>query len=108
MIEPGGIRTEFISNAQAPENIPDELKPLVFKVADKYRAKPEPGQPILSQSADEVASVIVATAENPSPNFRVQTNPLIQSIFKAQLTDPTGNTGPKLSTNRFFPPQPSS
>jgi len=108
MIEPGGIRSDFIANAQAPENIPDELKPLVFKVAEKYRAKPEPGAPLLSQSSDEVASVIVATAENPNPDFRVQTNPLIQFIFKAQLADTTGNSGPNISTDRFFPPQPSS
>jgi len=99
-IEPGGIQTEFIGNAKRPENVPDDLKPSLGKVMAYFQTKTETR---LVQTADEVAAVILATAENPKPNFRVQTNPSYQAIFAAQLADTTGNAGPQLATSRFFP-----
>jgi len=100
-VEPGAIQTEFIANAKRPENIPDDLKPLLGQVMSQYQSGRE-ATPGYIQSGDDVAAVILATAENPNPNFRVQTNPVIQKLFDGQLADVTGNAGPNMARLRFF------
>jgi len=101
-VEPGAIKSDFSANSKRPENIPDELKPLVGKVVDYY-TKAFKEQSSRAQTPDEVAAVILATAENPKPNFRVITNPHYIPLFSTQLVDITGNAGPALATSRFFP-----
>jgi len=98
LIEPGAIKTEFVSNAQIPKNVPQELQPILQKIIEFYSS----GSSLGAQTGDEVAAKIVETAESENPPFRVQTNQAIQNIFKLQLADPSGNAGVNLATSTFF------
>jgi NAD(P)-dependent dehydrogenase (short-subunit alcohol dehydrogenase family) len=102
LIEPGGIKSAFLHNAQKPDvaNLPADIVPFVARIGKVYADNAASSN---AQTSDEVAQVIVDCVNNPKPPLRVQTNPLIQKIFEAQLKDTTGNTGVAIATSRFFP-----
>jgi NAD(P)-dependent dehydrogenase (short-subunit alcohol dehydrogenase family) len=102
LVEPGGIKTAFIANAARPdmEGMEDDLKPFVAQVASVYQENAKTGT---AQTAAEVAEHIVATAKNPAPPLRVQTNRAIQGVFEIKLGDTSGQAGVTAAMGKFYP-----
>jgi NAD(P)-dependent dehydrogenase (short-subunit alcohol dehydrogenase family) len=102
-VEPGAIRTEFISNAKRPDpsTIPEEYQAPLKNVLAVY-AKGF-ANPATSQDGDDVAQVIIDKVINvATPPLRVQTNESTMPIFKALLVDTTGETSVMITQNRFL------
>lgn len=102
-VEPGLILTKFVQNAQRPDlsTVPEDYQDPLGKTLAAY-THPEGRKS--GQTGEEVAQVIIDQVVNVAePPLRVQTNPLLRSIFEAQLRDPTGEAGVKLAQARFFP-----
>jgi len=101
LIEPGAILTEFVHNsARKPLEDPELAK---FQEATQA-AFNVVFQANLAQTGEQVAEVIVKTAEEENPNLRVQTNdgPAYQPIYQAKLVDRTGRVSVDASAKRFF------
>jgi len=99
VVQPGGIKSAFIQNAKRPDmsGLPEDYKGAAGKVMAYYSRGGE------SQTPEEVAKSIMeqVVAVEATP-FKVQVNPFIQDIFKAQLADPTGEAGVQLNLTRML------
>eukprot|EP00300_Choanocystis_sp_HF-7_P030193 c38961_g1_i1.p1 GENE.c38961_g1_i1~~c38961_g1_i1.p1 ORF type:complete len:315 (-),score=72.87 c38961_g1_i1:93-968(-) len=102
LIEPGAIKSAFLANAQMPNfgQLDPEILNIVQHIGSVYRANAGTSN---AQTPEEVADVIVQTVADPDPPLRVQTNPAIAGVFKAQLADPSGRQGVNIALGRFFP-----
>lgn len=99
VVQPGGIKSAFIQNAKWPDmsGLPEDYKGAAGKVMAYYSRGGE------SQTPEEVAkSIMEQIVAVEAPPFKVQVNPLIQDIFKAQLADPTGEAGVQLNLTRML------
>ncbi|GJM14077.1 MAG: short-chain dehydrogenase/reductase [Pseudohongiella sp.] len=90
-VEPGGIATEFATNAltqfQAGGGMTDdEYKPLLEQYIGAAQARAAQGDTGVFQSAEQVAQVIVDCANNPEPPIRVRTSDWAEN-FCALKTD---------------------
>lgn len=99
-VQPGAIKTAFVSNAKMPDmsKMPEEYK---APLASTFAAYQKSGGG--AQSPEEIADIInqqvVMVAQ---PPLKLQPNPKIQTVFAAQLSDPTGETGVKMAADRFL------
>lgn len=99
IVQPGGIKSAFVQNAKMPDmsSMPEDYKGPLGKIMAYY------GRGSESQTSDEVAqSIMDQVVAVDAPPFKVQVNPLIQDIFKAQLADTTGEAGVKLNMTRLL------
>jgi len=99
VVQPGGIKSAFIQHAKWPDRsgLPEDYKGAAGKVMAYYSRGGE------SQAPEEVAkSIMEQIVAVEAPPFKVQVNPLIQDIFKAQLADPTGEAGVQLNLTRML------
>merc|ERR1712137_133514 len=104
LVEPGAIKTAFVSNAQSaePDTLPENLRETYGKYREVMTATFAQST---AQTADEVAEVIVKAIEDGESNnasLRYQTSPYANGAAKAKLIDPTGNSLVKGSGARFF------
>ena len=101
LIEPGAILTEFIHNSNENRPQDPELAKYFEATQAGFKVAFTPG---VAQTGEEVAEVIVKTAQEEHPNLRVQTNqsPAYKGLYAAKLVDPTGNVTVNASAKRFF------
>lgn len=100
-VEPGAIKTNFVANVKRPDmaTVPSEYHaPLQSTVAAYAKSGSS-----ASQSADEVAQVIVdKVLAVDEPPLKVQTNPATAPIFAGQLKDTSGEWGVEAAAKRFL------
>jgi len=101
LIEPGAILTEFVQNADARLPADPELAKYQEACNAVWKFAFTPAS---AQTGEQVAEVILATAQQEKPNLRVQTNQgaSYKGLYAAKLVDPTGNTTVNASMKRFF------
>jgi len=105
LVEPGAIKTAFVANVDAPDpkDLPEEMKPVFDQYKQVMTATFESGS---AQTADDVAAVIIRAiddGENNKASLRYQTSSYAETIAKAKVVDPTGNSLVQGSSARFFP-----
>ena len=105
LIEPGPILTEFVNNAQLPEesSVPLGLLP-VYQAYRKVMMGSFENNPY-AQTADDVAKVIVQAIEDGekgTPNLRYPTSESAKMRMLAKLQDVTGNTQVNNASKIFF------
>ncbi|OGT70287.1 MAG: short-chain dehydrogenase/reductase [Gammaproteobacteria bacterium RIFCSPLOWO2_02_FULL_57_10] len=92
-VEPGGITSEFATNAFKQFNSTggmkdDEYRPILEKYIGGAAARRAQG---IYQTSDEVAQVVVACIENPEPPVRIRTSEWSNKFCDLKTrSDPTG------------------
>ena len=94
IVEPGGIRTEFVANVMAQVAgsggmLDDEYKPIL----DKYLGAARNRQAASSayQTADEAAVVVVSAIEAAEPPIRIRTSAWSEEFTRLKtMADPDG------------------
>ncbi len=91
MVEPGPVLgTAFAANAgETAETITQRsgpYTPILQSYLDWFASTDHPDV----QTADEIAEIIVDTAQSPSPPFRVLTSPWAREFAGRKLVDPSG------------------
>eukprot|EP01094_Clydonella_sp_ATCC50884_P012782 TRINITY_DN23064_c0_g1_i1.p1 TRINITY_DN23064_c0_g1~~TRINITY_DN23064_c0_g1_i1.p1 ORF type:complete len:318 (-),score=123.01 TRINITY_DN23064_c0_g1_i1:61-975(-) len=109
LVEPGAIKTDFVSNGDLPseEDVPDTLKP----VFQKYKAAMlAMFKQSTAQTGEEVAEVIVRVIEDGErgeASVRYQTSEWAKAYVGGKFKDTSGNSARDLVMARFFPDAPS-
>lgn len=105
VVEPGGIRTEFIANVMAHVSstggmIEDEYKPIL----DKYLGgASRAGASNAYQTADECASVIVDVVQTSEPPVRIRTSAWAEDFTRLKTAaDPDGKKQQAAVIERFL------
>lgn len=99
-VQPGAIKSDFISNAKKPEltDVPSDYLPAIQSTMAAFASGSG-----LGQTPMEVAQVIVDKVVNvESPPVKVQTNPAIQRVFEMQIADTTGEAGVRAATSKYL------
>ena len=95
-VEPGGIATEFATNAlsqfqQGGGMIDDEYKPILEQYIGAAQARAAQGDTGVFQTSEQVAQVIVDCANNPEPPIRVRTSEWAENFCELKTgLDPDG------------------
>jgi NAD(P)-dependent dehydrogenase (short-subunit alcohol dehydrogenase family) len=94
LIEAGMVRTGFYERSSAARVT--EPSPYAEQRAQFERLAQ--GAETSGQSAEEVAAVIAAVADDPSPHLRYQTAPEVRQLLSRKLADPDGSAVLRLTT----------
>uniref|UniRef100_A0A7S2SWM7 Uncharacterized protein n=1 Tax=Rhizochromulina marina TaxID=1034831 RepID=A0A7S2SWM7_9STRA len=110
-VQPGLITTAFGGNAKLPDfaKVPSEYQGPIQSTMAAYRSGGEDGGLSRGQTAEQVAEVIMEKVIHVEhPPAKVQTNPVIQSVFEMQLADVSGEAGVAAAAKRFLAPPPAA
>ena len=92
IVEPGGIKTEFVNNVMAQVQstggiLQDSYLPLLQRYMGRIQARAEG----VFQTSDEVAEVVARCIESSDPPLRLRTSPWSEEFCKLKTSaDPTG------------------
>lgn len=101
LVEPGAIKTSFLANAKKPDmsNVHHDFHQPIQQVANYYSSNESSNT---AQTGIEVAQVCLSAIEDEDPPLRLQTNPRIEGLFTAKLSDVTGRAQVRIAEERFF------
>jgi NAD(P)-dependent dehydrogenase (short-subunit alcohol dehydrogenase family) len=98
VIEPGAVRTEFVSNVGDLQARREAAGPYA-DLLDRYLATMNTHFGDGAQSATEVADVVLDVLRSPEPAFRYQTTPFATRFAATKLADVTGTAVQELTAS---------